>query len=216
MGHRLHEAVAQRIEILLLLTMAPATRRMAERGGAINLGEAWQFCRWVRLRPDDVRRYLLQRLGHRPLLRGIARFGCDVLRFHRIFAPLANAAIGIRTTGLRRPATQREIAEIDRFGPEIDQMWQSIGSKYDAVSVRDSQYLNWRLVDCPDLKYRRFVVRTNDLAVGYCVLRRPEPFELRVGVITDIFAAPHDEATLSSILDFAIRYFGATWPRSIA
>jgi GNAT superfamily N-acetyltransferase len=209
LGHRLHDAVANDVPVLLMLTMAPATRRMAERGGAVNLGDAWQFSRLVRLRPDDVRRYLLRRLEHRPWLREIARVACDPFQFHRVFAPLANAAIAIRDALAERREIGREIAEIDRFGPEIDDLWEAAAPQFDALSVRDSRYLNWRFVDCPDLRYRRFVARAGDRVVGYCVLRRAEPVELRLGVITEIFAAPDDTVTLAALLDYATGHFGA-------
>jgi GNAT superfamily N-acetyltransferase len=208
LGNRLHDAVAQDVPILLMLTMAPATRRMAARGGGINLGDAWQFSRWVRLRPDDIRRYLLRRLENHPRLRGVVRFGCDVLFFHWIFAALANLAISVGEAVSKRRGIVRDITEIERFGPEIDELWQSVAHRFDALSVRDTRYLNWRFGNCPDLRYRRFVAKAGDRIVGYSVLRRTEPVELRLGVITDMFAAPDDTATLTSLLDHALRHFG--------
>jgi GNAT superfamily N-acetyltransferase len=209
LGNQLYDAVARDVPILLMVTMAPATRRMAERDGAIELGDAWQFSRWVRLRPDDVLRYLLQRLENRSRLLAVARIGCDVFQFHRMFAPLANAALAVRNVARRQPRIGLEIAEVERFGPEIDALWQSVAHHYAALSVRDSRYLNWRFVDCPDLSYRRFVARKGDLVVGYSVLRRTEPVELRLGVIVELFAAPDDTATLGSLLDHAMHHFGS-------
>src|SRR5581483_4994360 len=46
-GHRLYEAVARDCEILVTLTMALATRRMAERLGAVNLTTATPYSRLV-------------------------------------------------------------------------------------------------------------------------------------------------------------------------
>jgi GNAT superfamily N-acetyltransferase len=208
-GNRLYDAVALDVPVLLMLTMAPATRRMAERGGAIDIGDAWQFSRWVRLRHDDIRRYLLQRLENYPQLRGIVDFGCDVLLLHRIFAALANLALAIRDAVSRRHEIVRDIAEIERFGPGIDELWQSVAHRFDALSVRDTRYLNWRFGDCPDLRYRRFVAKAGDRIVGYSVLRRAESVELRLGVIADIFAEPDDTDTLTSLLDHALWHFGA-------
>lgn len=209
LGHRLHDAAMRDVPVLLMLTMAPATRRMAERGGAVEIGDAWQFSRWVDVWPDDVRRYLERRLAHRPALRAAARLGCDVLQFHRIFAGLSNAAITVRDALARRCEIRRDIAEVDHFERDIDELWRAVGGRFDALTIRDSCYLNWRFVACPDLRYRRFLARSDGRVVGYSVLRRAEPVELRLGVITEVFAAPDDAVTLEALLDHALLFFGA-------
>ena len=65
--------------------MAPATRHMAERGGAITLGPTRKFSRWTRLHADDVQRYLVQRTAYRKRLRQVVRWACEVFAFHRLF-----------------------------------------------------------------------------------------------------------------------------------
>jgi len=51
LGHRLHEAVASEVDILMAITMAEASRRLAERHGCLTLGDVNQLTRWVRLDP---------------------------------------------------------------------------------------------------------------------------------------------------------------------
>ena len=208
LGHRLHDLVARHVPVLLMLTMAPATRRMAERGGALEIGEAWQFSRWAHLRSDDVRRYLGRRLQYRPAMRDVARLACDQLHLHRMLAPMANMAVSVRDRVAAIPSPGREIVEIGRFGADIDELWHAAAPRFGALTVRDSRYLNWRFVDCPDLRYRRFVARSDGRAVGYCVLRRTEQVELRLGVIADVFAMPDDTVTLAALIDHAIQHFG--------
>ena len=63
-GHRLHDAVANDVDILLALTMAQASRQMAKRHGCVTLAEVHQLTRWVRLDAESVRRYLLLRTAN--------------------------------------------------------------------------------------------------------------------------------------------------------
>jgi GNAT superfamily N-acetyltransferase len=43
---------------------------------------------------------------------------------------------------------------IDRFGPEADRLWARFSRRIGCGSVRDAQWLNWRLLDRPDTDYR--------------------------------------------------------------
>ena len=206
LANRLQDAVVQSVPLLLTLTMAPATRRLGARAGAVTLGATRQFTRWVRLSPSDVRGYLLLRLEHRPRLRSIARFACDWLLFSSVFALLGN----LWTKPLvlpREPGV--EIKEVASFGSETDALWNRVAPRYGALCVRDSKFLNWRFVDSPDLEYRRFLAMAAGRVVGYSVLRRKTAVELRQGVIAEMFADPDDKTTLLSLLSHGVRHFGA-------
>ena len=95
-GHRLHDAVVDDVDILMALTMAQGSRQMAKKHGCVTLAEVHQLTRWVRLDPESVRRYLLLRTAnhHRP--HEVAKFTCNVLQFHRVFPLLANPILRLR------------------------------------------------------------------------------------------------------------------------
>lgn len=209
LGHRLHDAAANDIDILVSLTMAHASRRIGERRGYIPLMEVHQLTRWVRLDAASVRRYLLVRTVNRRWAHMAARVGCGVLKLHVLFPRLANPILRLRDFVERsaRGPGSTSIAEVDSFGPEIDELWRRTQGGYAAVFRRDAQFLNWRFVDCPELKYRRFVAERDGQTVGYVVLRRAEPVEFPQGVIVDLYAARRDTETLDELVRHSLAFF---------
>jgi GNAT superfamily N-acetyltransferase len=208
-GHSLHEAVAHDVPNLFTLTMAPATRRIAERAGAITLGPTRQFSRWVRLQPDDVRRYLVRRTRHRKRLAKIAKFACSSLASHHLIALLINPWLKLRDRASTPIPRSILIAEMKRFCPAIDDLWQRVAAAYPAICPRNSRFLNWRFVDCPQLRYCIFYAYRDGMLVGYSVLRRTAPQELRQGVIVDLFADRSDPTIFRDLIGHAVEYFGS-------
>ncbi len=210
LGHRLHNAVADDVDILMALTMARASRRLAERQGCVTLAEVPQLTRWVRLDATDVRRYLLVRTANHRRAHVAARVGCDAFRFHVIFPRLVNPLLRLRdlVTQPLRGRRLASVAEVDRFGPEIDELWERTRRDHRVISPRDARFLNWRFVECPGLSYRRFVARRDGRAVGYVVLRRAEPVELPQGIIVDLYAADGDVQTLDELVRHSLAFFG--------
>ena len=214
-GHRLHEAVAGDVDILMSLTMAEASRRMAEREGCVTLADVHQLTRWVRLDAESVRRYLLLRTANHRWPDVAARLSCNVFQFHRLFPPSRQPIAPAARLGetRRRPGPEATIiVEIDRFGPEIDELWERTRGDYPVIFPRDAQFLNWRFVDCPEPSYRRFVAQRGGRAVGYVVLRRAEPVELPQGIIVDLYASRGDTQTIDELVRHSLAFFGDSVP----
>jgi GNAT superfamily N-acetyltransferase len=209
-GHRLHDAVASDVDILMALTMAQASRRMAERQGRLALAEVRQLTRWVRLDAVSVRRYLLLRTARHHWAYVAARLSCSVFQFHRFFPRLANPLLRLRDFVKRslRGRGATSIVEVDSFGPEIDELWDRTRGDYPAIFPRDARFLNWRFVDCPEPRYRRFVAERGGRAVGYVVLRRAEPVELPQGIIVDLYASRRDAQTIDELVRHSLSFFG--------
>lgn len=210
LARRLHEAVVNDVGILMALTMADGSRRLAEREGCVTLAEVPQLTRWVRLDPVSVKRYLLVRTARQRWAHVVANVSCNVLQFHRLFPRLANPLLRLRDLvqrSSRAPRTTR-IVEVERFGPEIDELWERTRRDYPAIFPRDARFLNWRFVDCPELRYRRFVAERGGRAVGYVVLRRAEPVELPQGIIVDLYASRDDTQTLDELVRHSLAFFG--------
>ena len=209
-GHRLHDAVVDDVDILMALTMAQGSRQMAKKHGCVTLAEVHQLTRWVRLDAESVRGYLLLRTANHHWPHAAAQFSCDVLQFHRVFPLLANPLLRLRDLVMRsrgRPKST-SIVELDRFGPEIDELWERTRGDYPVIFPRDAQFLNWRFVDCPEPNYRCFVARRGGRAVGYVVLRRAEPVELPQGIVADLYASRSDLETLDDLVGHSLAFFG--------
>ncbi len=213
-GHRMHEAVANDVGILMAIVMADASRRMAERQGCVTLAEVHQLTRWVRLDASSVRRYLLVRTANHRWAQVAARLSCSVLQFHRLLPVVANPVLRLRDLlkrSLRGPRAT-SIVEVDCFGPDIDELWERTRGDYPVIFPRDAQFLNWRFVDCPEPHYRCFVAKRDGQAVGYVVLRRTEPVELAQGIIVDLYAARQDAQTVDELVRHSLAFFGDSVP----
>jgi GNAT superfamily N-acetyltransferase len=209
-GHRLHDAVAGDVDILMALTMAQASRRMAERHGCVTLADVHQLTRWVRLDSESVRRYLLLRTANHRWALAAARLSCSVFQFHRLFPLLANPILRLRAFVERWPRRRgaTTIVEVERFGAEIDELWERTRGDYPVIFPRDSRFLNWRFVDCPEPSYRLFVAMHGGRAMGYVVLRRAEPVELPHGIIVDLYASRHDARIVDALVRHSLAFFG--------
>ena len=206
LGHRLYGAIAETGLALFTLTMAPATRRMAEKRGAITLPVTYQYSRLELPSARDVERYLLARTSHRPAWSKAAR----LIVGSRLTLPIAWSFQAMaKAKGLRArlgPDKQTNFEFVSRFGPEVDAVWRS---QPDSIggTPRTSGYLNWRFVDCPDLQYECFIARRRDRVTGYLVLRRANPAELRQGVIADALATAGLPGAWADLAAFAVDHF---------
>jgi GNAT superfamily N-acetyltransferase len=212
LAHRLHNAVANDVDILMALSMAPASRRLAIRQGCLTLPAVHQLTRWVHLDSVSVRRYLLVRTVNHRWANVAARLACNVFQFHRVFPHLANPWLRVRdfVRRSRRELGPTNIVEIARFGPEIDELWERTRGDYPVIFPRDTQFLNWRFAECPEPTYRSFVARRDGRAVGYVVLRRADPVELPHGIIVDLYAARADAQTVDDLVRHSLAFFGNT------
>jgi GNAT superfamily N-acetyltransferase len=207
-GHRLHDTVASNVEILMSLSMADASRRMAERHGCLTLAAVRQLTRWVRFDAASIRRYLLLRTANHRWAHAAAHLFCNVFQFHRLLPPLVNPLLRLRDLTKRaRPGATR-IVEVDYFGPEIDELWERTRGDYPVIFRRDARFLNWRFVDCPEPRYRCFVAERGGQVVGYVVLRRADPVELPHGIIVDLYASRRDLQTIDELVRHSLAFFG--------
>ena len=174
LGHRIHDAVMQDRTVLVTLTMATATRRMAERAGCLTLGETRQCVAPLRMTGATVSRFLRHRgAGKRitPLIRAFC-----ATRIGPVLAALALRAVAPRPASV--PDGAGEIEEVAAFGPELDTLWAETRDGLSPLFARDAAFLNWRFVDCPGLPYRRFVLRRDGAVRGYLVTRMSDPAEV--------------------------------------
>ncbi len=203
LGHRIHAALMRERSVLITLTMAVATRRIAEKAGCITLGETWQYLAALRLSGHTIRRYLKGR--------GQGRFIAPLIRaFSASMAGPAVISLGLRLTGKFKRHIWRHgtapvgrIDEVADFGPEFDALWHSTCDDHAPVFERNTTFLNWRFCAAPGLSYQRFALRDADGLQGYVVTRLGDPVELPLGVIADIYARNGDADVLDTLLAHA-------------
>ncbi len=206
LGHRLYQAAAESGLALITLTMATATRRMADRLGAISLPAMQQWSRVDAPNGCDVSRYIVARTAYRPRWKAAAHL------FDRLGAPLAVASATRAYADLRDrfspqdPGAEYSFQPVERFEANIDAIWASVQSRFAGVP-RTERHLNWRFVDCPQLRYERLQVARGGRLVGYLVLRDCEEVELRHGILVDALALDDDEDVWRALIAHASRFF---------
>ena len=72
------------------------------------------------------------------------------------------------------------VQTVERFGQEINCLWDKVRSELPVAIIRDAQYLNWRYADCPDVRYTMLAAshRLTGTLAGVAILRmgvRGEP-----------------------------------------
>lgn len=211
LGHRLYEAIADTGTVLLTLTMAESTRRMAERLKAITLPDVYQFSRWRNPSSSDVARFLSVRTQHR---RGWSNLSKALTRIGGAHAlaliARATAVSQDRYLGQNRDFALR-MEPVKRFDSSVDAFWLSHKGEMAGVP-RTHESLNWRFAECPQLAYELFVVTRQKTPVGYAVLRRTEAVELRQGIIVDALLHRDHSPLWPGLFSLACEHFG----RSVA
>jgi GNAT superfamily N-acetyltransferase len=89
------------------------------------------------------------------------------------------------------------VTPVDRFGHELDELWERIHLGYAFSLERTSSYLNWRYSDSPT-KYLLWVADRNGQVAGYLV-GFVSDFE-SMGYIVDLFCDPNDTATAATLV----------------
>ena len=204
LSHRIHAHVMKERALLVTLTMAPATRRIAERAGAITLGPTRQFIRPVRLSVGTIRRFLSYKTRHR------ARFANLVGLFNATWIGPALVSTGAQSAAALAAAfrsrprrTLFDVEEITHFPDLLDAFWGDSRDAFQVIFERSTKFLNWRFCDSPGLSYRRFLLRRDRTIRGYLVTRLADEAELPAGIIVDFFARPNDGEALDALLALA-------------
>ncbi len=106
--------------LLFTLTMAEATRRLAERIGAIDLSEVKLYWRGTRLDHVTVQRYLLACTRHHPGVQKLLRALCRYFLLHSILSVASNLFFSLRDSLVPLPRVRKDtlIVETNGCSPE--------------------------------------------------------------------------------------------------
>ncbi len=205
LGHALHRAIMAERPLLMKLTMAPATRRIADRAGALTLAPVSEYILPTALSGATVSHLLASRAEARRSRKPMLARALDLAA--RMPAAPAMAAAAMRAAArVRRRATAGDgrIEEVDRIGAAADALWDRLASRFPASFARTSEFLDWRFGKAPDLPYRKFILRRGGNPVGWLVTRAAHPAEPRMGVLVDMFADPEDGSALAALVAHAV------------
>ncbi|MDP3879101.1 MAG: GNAT family N-acetyltransferase [Dehalococcoidales bacterium] len=101
-----------------------------------------------------------------------------------------------------------DITEISRFDDDVVDLWERVSKDYDAIILRDKEYLNWRYVASP-VKFTIYAAHKKDHLLGYIVITLGEEIRdnVRMGYIVDMLTDPEEEGIDRTLMAFAFAFF---------
>jgi hypothetical protein len=108
-----------------------------------------------------------------------------------------------------------QIKKVSYFDYRFDSLWNRVKGDYPIMTVRDTQYLNWRYIDIPDVAYDIFSIESEYTSeiLGFIVLREKHD-TLPIGQIVDIVTSRGQDGIITrTLLAEAVRLF---WKKKVA
>ncbi|MFH1152521.1 MAG: hypothetical protein V1793_01795 [Pseudomonadota bacterium] len=164
---------------------------------------------------------LYQRLGCRvvgqlPVYTGIIS-GNDFARLRGVPFPLSltgwcvHPLFGVRYR--KDPAAGITIRRIDHFGPEFDQIWNTIGPQRCVAVNKNTGYLNWRYARHPGQWYDILAAYRDGQPDGLIVFRMVSA--MKRAYVLELIAARDDAKTMGALLDSALKHMKAEGMASV-
>lgn len=99
------------------------------------------------------------------------------------------------------------VYQIERFGDEVNLLWEKVKKDYRVIVPRTKEFLNWRFVQNPAVVYLKYLLTGEQGEVlGYTVLKTYSKREETVGHIIDMLSIKND-AVVKRLLEYAYGYF---------
>jgi hypothetical protein len=93
-----------------------------------------------------------------------------------------------------------EVRVIPRFDESFTGLWERLAPAFAFSVRRDANYLNWKYVSAPHVRYTIAALRRDDKTIGYAVYRHVHEPRGRVTLLVDFLADPDDAAGFSTLL----------------
>jgi hypothetical protein len=110
----------------------------------------------------------------------------------------------IRLVARARPL-QGEVRAIRHFDESFTRLWERVKGKFDFAVRRDADYLNWKYVQAPHVRYARAALMRDGEPAGYVVYRHLQEPRGRVTLLVDFLADPEDRAGVLTLLRWVDR-----------
>ena len=62
--------------------------------------------------------------------------------------------------------------EINKFGKRFDTFFEKISKRFSFIILKDYNFMNWRVTDRPDIKYKKFIYDEGKDLKGYVILKQ--------------------------------------------
>lgn len=207
-GEVLYRRMSMLAPLVLVLTMAPATRRIAHRVGAREFGSLDHMCYLAAASPSEIENWLISKLTRRGVAKGpYSRIAAAAI------ARAAWPAASMRTAWIARRARRFRrggiiVCPLVTLDERFEVLARELARESALLAERSVHYLRWRYIDVPDLYYSIFEARRGNDLVGYSVLRVASEAEHRRGVIAELIAPQNAHDVRQALLAHALQWFG--------
>ena len=99
------------------------------------------------------------------------------------------------------------IEKVERFGDEVDLLWNEIRKDFKILTKRDSAYLNWKFADNPMSTFDMFEFYENERIKGFLILKITNKEGFKWGQIIEFFSSPNDLGVINSMSAFTVNHF---------
>lgn len=110
----------------------------------------------------------------------------------------------IRRVARMRPL-QGEVRPIRHFDDSFTTLWERIRHKFAFAVKRDADYLNWKFIQPPHVRYTVAALVRDDVAAGYAVYRHAQEPRGRVTLLVDFLTDPDDGPGMLTLLRWVDR-----------
>lgn len=93
------------------------------------------------------------------------------------------------------------------FDARFDELWEEALESHEAITLRNSAFLNWRYFHHPERDYVCLVAEAGSSLLGYLVLGQIERHGQLRGQILDVLARSDDPEVLESLFSSALQWF---------
>lgn len=206
LGRKLQQANDEANPIFMSLSMSDANRHIKTSLGSILLEPVSTYIKTLHHTPERALNEFLDRLGLAS--ESTPNRLADSLQVLKLDQALAWLMTSLTARRISQELTHidptLQIESVGEIGPEFDQLWRNISPHYRALIRRDQTYLKRKYADQPHTNYHCLVARKAEKICGYLFLRAGRPPEPNRGILTDLFAAPDDGATIFALLAIGV------------
>lgn len=220
-GFQLQKANDEGNPIFMSLSMSGANRRIKAGLGSVPLEPVTSYNRLVRYTPQAVRLAAARRLGKgSPLVGRLVSGGLKLTLADRVTSWMMNRVLAVRSARQLKAGGDKDqvgltFEAVEGFGPEIDALWDTLAPRFYAAVTRTSQYLNWKYVRQPHVKYSLLLAKRGERVCCYLVYRVGQPPERNVGLLADFLIDPADRLGTRALLAEGIRRLEADGAKDI-
>jgi len=206
-GKRLTQAIYNDNDNLMALPMSEAFRHYITDLGVAPISPVKVFRRIAHFDSNSIQEAFRNRLVSNRLGRIFANV-LHLICLDKLIAALINQFMEVSNKkSLAKYLNNVDITPLDKFGEDIDRLWEEISPGFDAIIQRKSKYLNWKYICQPEMNYQCFTLSKDGSLKGYLILRKSRPPEDNCGIIADLFASCEDQPTITTAIAYAIQYF---------